>query len=125
MKLRMRSRTAVSSGSNQSSPRNGCAVVVAILSSMAWSPGGWQPPFGSRSNQEITPPPNSHHPCDSTASVILGVCQGPVAGFGTVWWDKNTALLSGLPGLSTVNLGADGQTPDPFWTTNHPAKALG
>src|SRR5271170_1582115 len=33
---------------------------------MAWSPGGWQPPFGSRSNQEITPPPNSHHPCDTT-----------------------------------------------------------
>ena len=60
-----------------------------------------------------------------SASVILGVCQGPVAGFGTVWWDKNTAPLSGLRGLSTVNLGADGQASDPFWTTNHPAKALG
>src|SRR5271169_790921 len=45
MKLRMRSRTAVSSGSNQSSPRNGCAMVVAILSFMAWSPGGWQAAF--------------------------------------------------------------------------------
>lgn len=60
-----------------------------------------------------------------SASVILGVCQGPVAGFGTVWWDKNTAPLSGLPGLSTINLGADGQASDPFWITNHPAKALG
>ena len=60
-----------------------------------------------------------------SASVILGVCQGPVVGFGAVWWDKNTALLSGLPGLSTVNLGADGQPPDPFWITNHSAKALG
>ena len=29
-----------------------------------------------------------------SASVILGVCQGPVAGFGTVWWNKNTAPLS-------------------------------
>ena len=60
-----------------------------------------------------------------SASVILGVCRGPVAGFGTVWWDKNTSPLSGLPGLSTVNLGADGQAPDPFWTTHHPTKALG
>jgi hypothetical protein len=60
-----------------------------------------------------------------SASVILGVCQGPVAGFGTVWWDKNTALLSSLPGLSTINLGTDGQASDPFWITNHPAKALG
>jgi hypothetical protein len=60
-----------------------------------------------------------------SASVILGMCQGPVSGFGTVWWDKNTAPLSGLPGLSTINLGADGQASDPFWVTNHPAKALG
>jgi hypothetical protein len=60
-----------------------------------------------------------------SASVILGMCQGPVAGFGTVWWDKNTAPLSGLPGLSTINLGVDGQASDPFWITNHPAKALG
>jgi Putative phage tail protein len=60
-----------------------------------------------------------------SASVILGVCQGPVAGFGTVWWDKNSGPLSGLPGLSTLNLGADGQASDPFWITNHPATALG
>ena len=60
-----------------------------------------------------------------SASVILGVCQGPVAGFGTVWWDKNTAPLVAMPGLSTINLGADGQPADPFWVTNHPAKALG
>jgi hypothetical protein len=60
-----------------------------------------------------------------SASVILGVCQGPVAAFGTVWWNKNTGPLSGLPGVSTINLGADGQAADPFWVTNHPAKALG
>lgn len=60
-----------------------------------------------------------------SASVILGVCQGPVAGFGTVWWNKNVGPLSGMPGLSTINLGADGQAPDPFWSVNHPAKALG
>ncbi|HEV2097750.1 MAG TPA: hypothetical protein VGR45_02355, partial [Stellaceae bacterium] len=60
-----------------------------------------------------------------SASVILGVCQGQIVGFGTVWWNKNTAQLAGLPGLSTVNLGTDGQPTDPFWVTNHPAKALG
>ena len=60
-----------------------------------------------------------------SASVILGVCQGPVAGFGTVWWNKNTAQLAALPGLSSINYGADGQPADPFWVTNHPAKALG
>lgn len=59
-----------------------------------------------------------------SASVILGICQGPVAAFGTVWWDKNTGSLSGLPGVSTINLGGDGQAPDPFWVTNHPGKAL-
>jgi hypothetical protein len=60
-----------------------------------------------------------------SASVILGVGQGPVTGIGMVWWDKNTAPLAALPGLSSINLGADGQAADPFWVTNHPAKALG
>jgi hypothetical protein len=60
-----------------------------------------------------------------SASVILGVCHGPVSGFGTVWWNKNTGPLSGMPGLSTINLGTDGQPADPFWVTNHPAEALG
>jgi Putative phage tail protein len=60
-----------------------------------------------------------------SASVILGVCQGPVAGFGTVWWDKNTTPLVAMPGLSTINLGADGQPADPFWVTNHPTTVLG
>src|SRR5271163_4550342 len=30
-----------------------------------------RPPFGSRSNQEITPPPNSHHPCDTTQPIVF------------------------------------------------------
>ncbi len=59
-----------------------------------------------------------------SASVILGVCQGPVIGFGMVWWNKNTAPLVAMPGLSTINLGADGQAADPFWVTNHPATVL-
>jgi len=59
-----------------------------------------------------------------SASVILGVCQGPISGINTVWWNKNTAALSTLPGLSTINLGADGQPADPYWVTNHPDTVL-
>src|SRR5689334_6816893 len=32
-----------------------------------------------------------------SASVILGLCQGPIAGIATVWWDKNVGTLSSLP----------------------------
>jgi len=59
-----------------------------------------------------------------SASFIMGLCQGPITGIGTVWWDKNITTLAALPGLSSINLGNDGQTADPFWVTNHPAKAL-
>ena len=59
-----------------------------------------------------------------SASFIMGLCQGPIAGIGTVWWDKNISTLAGLPGLSSINLGDDGQATDLFWVTNHPAKAL-
>jgi hypothetical protein len=58
-----------------------------------------------------------------SASVIMGLCQGPVAGIATVWWDKNVGTLSSLPGA--VYLGNDGQAADPYWETNHPNKALG
>lgn len=58
-----------------------------------------------------------------SASVIMGVCQGPIAGIGTVWWDKNMGSLSSLP--AAVYLGSDGQAPDSYWQTNHADKALG
>src|SRR5215813_2526564 len=59
-----------------------------------------------------------------SASFIMGMCQGPVAGMGTVWWDKNITTLSSLNNLSTTNLGSDSQPADPFWVSNHSAKAL-
>src|SRR6201987_1967668 len=59
-----------------------------------------------------------------SASFIMGMCQGPIAGAGSVWWDKNITTLSALTGLSTINLGEDSQVADPFWVSNHPAKAL-
>jgi len=58
-----------------------------------------------------------------SASVIMGVCQGPIAGIGTVWWDKNVGALSSLP--AAVYVGSDGQMTDPYWQTNHAAEALG
>src|SRR5215471_3291718 len=59
-----------------------------------------------------------------SASVIFGVCQGPVT-FGLVWWNKNVSPLTALEGLSTIHSGADGQPPDPYWQTNHPTNAIG
>src|SRR5215468_919433 len=58
-----------------------------------------------------------------SASVIMGVCQGPIAGIGTVWWDKNIGALSSLP--AAIYPGSDGQAPDPYWQRNHTAKVLG
>ena len=58
-----------------------------------------------------------------SASVIIGVCQGPIAGIGTVWWDKNVGTLSSLP--AALYLGSDGEAPDPYWQTNHAGTALG
>src|SRR6516162_255601 len=58
-----------------------------------------------------------------SASVIMGVCQGPIVGIGTVWWDKNIGDLSSLP--AAIYLGSDDQAPDAYWQTNHAAKALG
>jgi hypothetical protein len=58
-----------------------------------------------------------------TASVIMGVCQGPIDGIGTVWWDKNTGTLASLP--AALYAGADGQLADPFWLANHSSEALG
>jgi putative tail protein len=58
-----------------------------------------------------------------SASVIMGLCQGPIAGIATVWWDKNIGVLSSLP--AAVHLGSDGQAADPYWETHHSLKALG
>src|SRR5262249_6088002 len=58
-----------------------------------------------------------------SASVIMGICQGPIAGIGVVWWDKSIGTLSSLPGA--LYLGDDGQATDAFWQTNHAEKALG
>jgi Putative phage tail protein len=59
-----------------------------------------------------------------SASLILGICQGPVQ-LGLVWWERNVSLLVNLPGISTINLGNDDQPPDPYWETNHPGDAIG
>jgi len=60
-----------------------------------------------------------------SASFIMGLCQGPIAGLGLVWWDKNIGTASGLPSISSINLGGDGQAIDPYWASAHPAKAIG
>ena len=58
-----------------------------------------------------------------SASVVMGLCQGPIAGINTAWWDKNVGTLSSLP--AAVYRGSDGETPDSYWETRHADKALG
>jgi hypothetical protein len=60
-----------------------------------------------------------------SASFIVGICQGPITGFGMAWWDKNIGTVAGLQSISSINLGADGQTIDPYWASAHTAKAIG
>jgi Putative phage tail protein len=60
-----------------------------------------------------------------SASFIMGVCQGPITGFGMAWWDKNIGTVAGLQSISSINLGGDGQAIDPYWASAHPAKAIG
>jgi hypothetical protein len=58
-----------------------------------------------------------------SASVIMGMCQGPIAGIGTAWWNKSTGTLASLP--AAIYVGTDGQATDPYWQTTHPEQALG
>jgi Putative phage tail protein len=60
-----------------------------------------------------------------SASFIMGVCQGPIAGFGMAWWDKNVGTVAGLPSVSSINLGTDGQAVDAYWSSAHSTKAIG
>ncbi len=62
---------------------------------------------------------------DYSASIVMGLCQGPILGWGLVWYDRSVNNFLALPGLSTVNAGNDGQAPDPYWVANHPANAIG
>ena len=113
--------------------------LVAVPDLAAWrgnSAGLWHDPCFSQSDR-FTTILRRHHPRAKgggggkgggqqykySASVIMGVCQGPIVGIGTVWWDKNVGTLSSLP--ASVYLGNDGQEADAYWQTNHPAKALG
>src|SRR5215469_14871833 len=60
-----------------------------------------------------------------SASFIMGICQGPITGLGLAWWDKNIGDVTGLQRISSINLGVDGQTIDPYWASAHTAKAIG
>jgi hypothetical protein len=60
-----------------------------------------------------------------SASFILGVCQGPIAAFANVWYNKSITFLSDFDGVATINLGADAQPADPYWVTNHSDNAIG
>lgn len=57
-----------------------------------------------------------------TASVILGICEGPIASVNRIWLDKEISTLSALK--LTAFLGTTPQSVWSFLTTNHPAEAI-
>ncbi|HEY1503350.1 MAG TPA: phage tail protein [Stellaceae bacterium] len=58
-----------------------------------------------------------------TASVALGLCEGPISGIGTVWSNKIETSLAAL-GLGVL-IGAYGQAPWSYLSSVHPDQALG
>ena len=53
-----------------------------------------------------------------------GLCQGPVNGFGEIWYNKTVTTFLGTPGLSFAAVGSDGQTTDSYWASNYPSNAV-
>ena len=58
-----------------------------------------------------------------TASIALGLCEGPIAGVGTVWASKTETSLAAL-GLGIFS-GTYGQAPWSYLSSIHPDQALG
>lgn len=60
-----------------------------------------------------------------TCSIMMALCEGPIAGLGQIWQDSSTTTVS----LSSLNLSLiNGETPQAVWeylTANYPAQALG
>jgi hypothetical protein len=57
-----------------------------------------------------------------SASMAMGVCEGPITGIGTVWEAKNETTVAAMGG--TVIVGNDGQAPWTYLSSNHPAEAV-
>src|ERR1700684_2849250 len=59
-----------------------------------------------------------------SASVVLGICAGPIAGIRTVY--KDQTALSGVAAAGlTLFLGSLGQTPWSYLTSNFSSQAIG
>ena len=60
---------------------------------------------------------------DYQTAVIMGLCEGPIAGVGTIWNSQTVSTLGSL-GLTLFS----GRTPQPVWSytvTSFPSQALG
>lgn len=56
------------------------------------------------------------------ATVLVGLCAGPIGGVGTVWIDKQRTTLAGE--AFNLFLGGSEQQPYAFMSANHPDQAL-
>jgi Putative phage tail protein len=57
-----------------------------------------------------------------TAAIIMAICSGQIDSIGRVWKDKEVTNATTL-GMD-IYLGTNTQNPHPYFTTNHPTKAL-
>jgi hypothetical protein len=55
---------------------------------------------------------------------VAGLCQGPVANFGLLWYSKTVTTLLGGTGISFSAAGADGQATDSYWIAHYPNNAI-
>ena len=64
-----------------------------------------------------------------SATMLLGICRGPIAGIRTIWKDQSTFVNGATTALAQAGLsaalGSLGQTPWPYLTSAHPTHAIG
>jgi hypothetical protein len=83
----------------------------------------WQGDFKAHKHQQGKGFGGSATSYTYTASIQLGLCEGPITGIGTCWQDQGTAVSFSSLGFSLFT-GTDPQSPWSYLVTAHPTQAL-